>query len=128
MTGRPTKYSDERAAKILEAISIGATYELAAKYAGISRDTLTRWRQRYAAFATQLEEAEGRAAVGWLAKIEREASNGDWRAASWKLERRYPQDYGKTVQENQHTGKDGGPIEFAGLDVPLPQRPDEPPV
>jgi hypothetical protein len=107
---RPTKYSDERAAKVLEAVAIGTTYELAAKYAGISADTLTRWRQRNAAFAEQIEQAEGRAAVGWLAKIEREANNGDWRAASWKLERRYPQDYGKTVQENQHTGKDGQPI------------------
>lgn len=112
MAGRKAKYSDERAAKVLEAIGIGATYELAAKYAGISEDTLSRWRKQKADFAEQCAEAEGRAGIGWLAKIEREANNGDWRAASWKLERRYPQDYGKTVQEQQQTGKDGGSIRY----------------
>lgn len=119
MAGRKPKYDEDRVTKVLEAISIGATYELAAKYAGISKDTLDRWRRQKADFAVRCDEAEGRAGIGWLAKIEREANNGDWRAASWKLERRYPNDYGKTVQENQHTGKDGEKdISFSYHEIP----------
>jgi hypothetical protein len=44
-----------------------------------------------------------------LAKIEKAASDNNWAAAAWKLERRYPDVYGRTVQE--HTGKDGKAIE-----------------
>lgn len=118
-----TKWTQERGGRVLEAIGVGATYELAAAFAGVSEDTLSRWRKGRsgapAEFAEHVRLAEGRASIGWLAKIEREANNGDWRAAAWKLERRYPQDYGKTVQELQ--GKDGGSIK-----VEFPERPDGP--
>jgi hypothetical protein len=105
---RPTKYSRDRARRVIEALGVGATYELASKYAGISPDTLDRWRKANAGFAEEMAEAEGRAATGWLAVIEQAARNGDWRAAAFKLERRYPASYGKTVQEQQLVGKDGG--------------------
>lgn len=108
---RATKYTPERVDRIIQALDLGATYELAAGYAGISVDTLLRWRARYADFAAKLCEVEGRAAVKWLAKIEA-AATGDWKAAAWKLERRYPHAYGKTVQENQLTGQDGAPLEI----------------
>jgi hypothetical protein len=47
------------------------------------------------AFHDAVKEAEGKATVGWLAKIEKAASEGNWTAAAWKLERRYPNDYGR---------------------------------
>ena len=34
-------------------------------------------------------------------------------AAAWKLAHRYPQMYGKTVEE--HTGEDGGPVSVSVL-------------
>ena len=106
---RPTKYSDEAAARILQALEVGATYELAARYGGISFDTFLRWRKRYAGFATHLHAAEGKAALRWLVKIN-QAAGGDWRAAAWMLERRYPHDYGRTVQEQHHTGDAAQPV------------------
>lgn len=109
--GRPTKYAPEVVAKIMQAIDMGATQELAAGYGGISTDTFHQWRDRYPDFAAKLRESEGRAAVKWLAKIEAAATD-DWKAAAWKLERRHPHAYGKTVQENQVTGKDGAPLEI----------------
>lgn len=84
---RPTKYSDEAAAKILQALELGGTYELASRYGGISFDTFLRWRKRYAGFATQLKEVEANAAMRWLVAIQA-AAERDWRAAAWMLEHR----------------------------------------
>jgi hypothetical protein len=98
---RPTKYS--------QALEVGCTYELASRYGGISFDTFLRWRKRYACFATQLQASEGKATLRWLVKIN-QAAGGDWRAAAWKLERRYPRDYGRTVQEQHLTGDAEQPV------------------
>jgi len=104
---RSRKYHPEVVAKIEQALSVGATYALAAAYAGISADTLTRWQDRYTEFADKVRLAEGRGAITSLAQIQKAATDGDWRAAAWKMEKRYPADYGKTVQENRLTGSDG---------------------
>jgi len=112
--GRPLKYTAERAQKVIQAIQMGASYKLAAAFASISEDTLSRWRARSADFADTLARAEGSAAVKWLAIIDH-AADADWRAAAWKLERRYPQDYGRTVQE--HQGRDGAAIQIENTDA-----------
>ena len=107
---RNSKYTDELVTKLCQAIELGATYELACNYAGITFETFRQWREKKPEFAARVHEAEGKATVKWLAKIEQAATDGAWQAAAWKLERRYPQAYGRTVQEQQHTGKDGAPI------------------
>jgi hypothetical protein len=108
---RPTKYTAEVVERITEAIGLGATYELAAAYGGISYDTFRTWRETKPAFFVALKEAEGEAAVRWLRRIEAAAEDDKhWQAAAWKLERRYPQDYGRTVATQEHTGAAGGPL------------------
>lgn len=107
MAGRKTKYTPETVAKIIQAIELGATYEIAAGYAGVSPPTFYEWKKTKPEFLNAINEAEGRAATKWLAKIETDPS---WQSSAWKLERRYPHQYGKTVQEQQHTGKDGAPL------------------
>jgi hypothetical protein len=93
--------------KLEQAIALGATYQLAALYAGISESTFTRWRAHaedakpgtpLAQLRDRLRQAEGRAAMTWLARIEQAAANGDWRAAAYKLEKRYPDQYGPRVK------------------------------
>lgn len=118
---RPTKYTDELVTKLCQAIELGATYELACNYAGITFETFRQWRDKKPEFAARVHEAEGKATVKWLAKIEQAATDGAWQAAAWKLERRYPHSYGRTVQEQQHTGKDGAP-----LVITIGQREDGP--
>lgn len=108
--GRPTRYNPDRVAKILQAIRVGATQRAAAAYAGIDDTTLIRWKHKYASFATSINEAEGAAMVGWLAKIEAAANEGAWQAAAWKLERRYPHEYGRSAVEV--SGRDGGAIKI----------------
>lgn len=115
----PSKFTPETIAKLTQAIRLGATYDLAAKSAGISYDTFNNWKtgktfpkgttkEQKVQFIEAIEKAEGDAAVQWLTKIEKAANDGAWQAAAWKLERRYPRDYGRTVQE--HTGAEGAPL------------------
>lgn len=96
---RPTKLTPDVQQRICDAVGIGATYEHAAAYGGVAYETFNGWRKRYVQFSEALKAAEGRAVVGWLAKIEKAASDGTWQAAAWKLERRYPTIYGRTVQQ-----------------------------
>ena len=96
---RRSKFTPETVQRAVQAIEMGATYELAAGFAGISYETFNTWRQTKPEFSEAIKSAEGRASVKWLAKIEQAASDGTWQAAAWKLERRYPNEYGKTVQD-----------------------------
>lgn len=117
---RPTKLTPETVERVLNALQMGATYEMAAQYGGISYNTFNEWRkrgaaelerrenprvkagtsqwereQRFVEFYEATQRAEATAAVGWLALIENAATDGSWQAAAWKLERRYPRDYGR---------------------------------
>ncbi len=102
---RKTKYTAETLAKVVEAIKMGATHVLAAGYAGISEATFYKYMSEIPEFSEAVKNAEGTGAMIWLAKIERAASDGNWQAAAWKLERRYPQMYGRTVVTNEHQGE-----------------------
>ncbi len=123
--GRPSKYTPETIAKLTQAIRLGATYTLACHYAGISIETLAQWRAKKPGFSETLKAAEGAAAFSWLTKIEEASAGGEWTAAAWKLERRYPRDYGRRVHEV--TGEDGVPltirVEYADREI----GPSEPP-
>lgn len=112
---RPTKYTPDVVKRITDAIKLGATYELAAAYGGITYDTFNDWNKRKPEFSKAIKDAEGEGATKWLAKIEQAASDGAWQAAAWKLERRYPQQYGRTVTE--HAGNLTQTIEIVGIDV-----------
>lgn len=112
MAGRRSKYTPETVDKITQAIRLGATYKLACDYAGISEDTFANWKRLHSDFSEAIKTAEGGAVVGWLAKIEKAATEGNWQAAAWKLERRYPEMYGK--QRLELTGANGGPVVIKG--------------
>lgn len=93
--GPKSKYTPETVKKILNAIAVGAPYVHACGYAGISQDTFERWRAKHAEFAEAIKNAEGKAVVGWLDKIEKAAAEGNWQAVAWKLERRYHEHFGR---------------------------------
>lgn len=131
--GRPSKLTDETQARLVQAIRLGATYEHACNYAGLGYSTFRRWmvdgekaqRGKFKEFWDAIKKAEGDATVGWLAKIEKAANEGQWVAAAWKLERRYPQEYGKrqaiVVQQ-----EDKGPeVVTAGPEYTDPWMPPE---
>lgn len=94
--GRPSKFTKARKERIVQAISAGCTYEMAADYAGISRTTLWGWLKKgedpkqksYCTFLNQVKRAEVEGAMVHLGTIA-QASQKDWKASAWILERRH---------------------------------------
>lgn len=115
--GRPSKLTPAVQKKIVKALAAGATHDLAALYAGISRTSFYEWKAKgeagdpnFTDFSDAIALAEGKGAVELLETIQTAVKDPkEWRAATWILERRYPDDYGKVRQEI--TGANGGPIE-----------------
>ena len=118
---RPTKFSKERAQRIVDALKTGNTRRASAAYGGISEDTLARWIESNAGFAEQVELAEAECEVA-MAAIIRKAALGqtvkktkttktaeatitvveevfeyDWRAAETWLKRRKRADWGDSI-------------------------------
>ena len=99
--GRKPKDTPDVIRKVAHAIRLGATYKLAANYAGISEDSFYDYLKANSEFFEAVKKAEGEAAEKWLDLIEKSAGSGNWQAAAWKLERRYPEQYGRSVVENR---------------------------
>jgi hypothetical protein len=113
------RFKKDNIKRLITAISKGATYVLACNYAGISYNTFISWMKKgerqldndeegddYLDFYCSVKKAEGVAVQGWLILIEEAAKNGNWQAAAWKLERRYPNEYGRFTAEKSPDDKE----------------------
>jgi transposase len=106
-SGRPSKFDEAIATKIVELVKAGNYVETACASAGLSRDTCYRWWKRGAReskgpfhdFAQQLDKAMGDAEAADVLRIGK-AAGEDWRAAAWRLERRNPKRWAVQVQVN----------------------------
>jgi len=103
---RPTALTPDVQGRICQGIRVGMTYAMAAQYGGVTYESFRIWCRRgehgrapYAAFLASVKTAEAQAVAMWLSRVEEAAQNGEWQAAAWKLERRYPRDYGRRVEE-----------------------------
>ena len=124
---RPSKLDRETQQRICDAIAAGNYMETAALYAGVCKDTLYEWLrrgragkkgdERYAQFAQAVEEALARSEVRDVALIAK-AAEQHWQAAAWRLERRYPDRWGR---RSLVTGGEEGPIEVVWRFDPRPQ-------
>lgn len=114
MPGRKNKLTKELinyASKLVEA---GATITAVAKALGVSRETIHRWLREgekqqeglmhdfYEAF----NRAEAKAIARNVAIIQRSAQSGNWQAAAWWLERKYPEEWGKRDKLDMHAKGD----------------------
>ena len=94
--GRRCLLTKERTEKICEGIKKGLTYDMCAKYAGVSPSAFYRWlrkgregkEKKFTDFVSRLEQAEATGAAYHLDNITK-ASAEDWKASSWILERRH---------------------------------------
>ena len=100
---RPTKLNAKRAQQICDYVAQGHTREVAAQACGIVSTTLYRWMKRgerqpdgpCGEFCRALKRADLEAELACLRQIKEAAQHGDWRAAAWMLERRYPEKWGR---------------------------------
>lgn len=91
-----TRRTPERATVLLGALVAGNTRRASAAFAGMSHDTFYNWFNDDPDFRARVEEAEAKAQVRAVSQVANAAfRDGDWRAAAWWLERRYPADYGR---------------------------------
>lgn len=95
-SGRSDDFNEVAERRILESVREGSTLQMAARSAGISPRTLRRWRDRYPDFDRKVQRAKAEAGERALGVIQEAADKGDWRAASWWLEKRFPEQYGET--------------------------------
>lgn len=91
---RPTLLNESTEAVILKAIAIGMPVRLAAQLAGVDQRTVFAWKKKgkdgeepYAQFFRKCKEVEMLAVEHALTVINKAADDGDWKAASWMLER-----------------------------------------
>jgi transposase len=118
--GRPTKLTPEVQDKIVAALRAGNYQETAAMYAGVEARTFYRWMVRgesdgvedesYRQFRHAVEKAKADAEVRDIALIDKAAHDGSWQAAAWKLERKFPQKWGR-VNRTEISGPEGKPVE-----------------
>ena len=124
--GRPAKINENLIKTITQAVKVGNYLETASAFAGISRSTLYEWLRRgkrekqrlekndrarmkkeealYVLLVDSLEQAQAEAEVRDVALIG-EAAKSQWQAAAWRLERKYPNKWGRTKQrENEDEG------------------------
>jgi predicted transcriptional regulator len=117
--GRPSEFSSDAEAAIIEIIREGGTLDKAAEAAGVTRQTVCRWLQDDSAFRdkyVQAREDQGDWFADKIASIaldpERDGSDITARvnALKWLAGKRKPKVYGEKVV-NEHGGIDGKPIE-----------------
>lgn len=84
---KPTVRTLEVRSRICEALRLGANYTDACAAAGISRSAFMLWKAEDAEFADFIENAKTYHRLMALRRIQRAAKRGDWKAASYLLER-----------------------------------------
>lgn len=94
-------------ATVIDLLSQGLPVTLATAAAGVGRSTFYKWLED-PKFAEQVEAAQARSAVPLLARIT-SASETQWQAAAWILERRWPGEFGR--RDRLQTEQTGPPLE-----------------
>lgn len=109
--GRPSKFTPERRADIITAISRRAPYQLAAEANGISERTLFYWMETganhldegidsdYAEFLQSIKRAEMQKVMEHTDMIA--AKPERWQADAWLLERRWHKFFGSSALLNE---------------------------
>ena len=108
--GRNSKYTPEMVDKICFNLEKGLPYTTSCALAGISFETFNNWRKEKPEFLELVYASEAVAEARIVERIEA-ASNDQWQAGAWILERRHPDNWSKTERIKQEvSGPEGSPI------------------
>ena len=124
------KLTQETQDRICDIIKTGNYIETACAYAGICRKQFYNWLRdgrrdldagkdnKYTRFVKAVDEAKAFAEMRDLNRIDDAASNGQWQAAAWRLERRYRDRWGKAVEIKADANVNlSGSIEISDADM-----------
>jgi transposase-like protein len=107
--GRPSKLTPELREEIVSLIKTGNFIEMTCAIAGINKSTFYDWMRRgkeskrhtrYKKFYNEVTQAQAWSEARDVAIISKHAETS-WRAAAWKLERRFSQRWGKTKTKKE---------------------------
>ena len=115
-----TKLNEQTQAVLVEAIRKGNYIDNAAAMAGIAESSYYHWIERgdadieagkvtiYSEFSEAIKRAKAEGEQIDLDHIADAAGKGNWQAAAWRLERRFPTKWGKQDKlQLEHSGKIG---------------------
>ena len=103
--GPASKLTPDVADAIVESIEAGSFAAVAARAAGVSKNSFWRWvhkgrepgaEKMYTDFAARVATASATAETDAVKVVRNSMVDGDWQAAAWYLERRTPSRWGKT--------------------------------
>lgn len=114
-----TKLTKKRHDTLVKMARLGHYDCTAARFSGVDPSTLKHWLRKgkeqtegiYFEFAEAYELAKAQGETRLLSEITNAVEAGDWRAAAWILERKYPARWSKQNRV-EVTGKDGGPLQM----------------
>jgi transposase len=90
--------------RLIELLEAGLPVTMATAASGIGRTSFYKWMAD-PKFAEQVEAAQARAVAPLLDRIRTAADNGQWQAAAWILERRWPGEFGRRDRlQTENTG------------------------
>lgn len=134
--GTAPKLTEQLIEKMTSTIRAGAYVETAAALCGISKDTFYRWLRQAeiddtctlaVKLSDAVKKAMAEAELRDLATIDKAAQSGEWTAAAWRLERKFPHKWGRQAKvQLEHSGPEGKPIEIADRRASLKKLLDDP--
>lgn len=116
MTGRPSLYKPAYCEELIQFLAEGYSITAFAGEIGVGRRTVFDWLEKHKEFAEAYEIAKPKAVLHWERAFKEFATSGKGNAAAFifALKNRAGDDWNDKVV-NEHTGKDGGPIETVNL-------------
>ena len=130
--GRPVKINPTIQAELVKMIQAGNYMETAAAFVGISISTMRDWIRRgereaqrfiddpkarpiksetpFMEFSAAIKKAQAAAEIRDVIIIG-DAARESWQAAAWRLERKYPEKWGRK-DRHEVSGPSGGPVQI----------------
>lgn len=106
--------NDERISALVAMLELGIPTVAACAKLAIPRRSLYDAMEADEDLRQRIEDAR----ATWEADyVQRIATNQDWKAQAWVLERRIPKRWAPPKERKEVTGADGGPVRLASVDV-----------
>lgn len=114
--GRPSKFKPAYSNDVCEHLAEGFTLASWAGTIGVHRDTLYEWADVHADFSDAIKRGRSKGMLVWEKRLRDQALKAEGNTASiiFAMKNLYKDDWADRIV-NEHTGRDGGPIETRSL-------------